>query len=82
MQFFKNQKLETIGKKEISRFLLHLIEKDKVSTSTQNQYNNAIKFYYKKVLGHNSSKTTERYTQVSTQEIGKIKNPLDEFYTK
>lgn len=82
MQFFKNQKLETIGKKEISRFLLHLIEKDKVSTSTQNQYINAIKFYYEKVLGHNSGKTTERYTQVSTQEIGKTKNTLVEFYTE
>ena len=32
------------------------------------------------LLGHNSSKTTERYTQVSVQEIGKIKNPLDDFY--
>lgn len=28
------------------------------------------------LLGHNSSKTTELYTQVSVQEIGKIKNPL------
>jgi hypothetical protein len=27
-----------------------------------------------------SSKTTEIYTRVSTQEIGKIKNPLDDFY--
>ena len=33
------------------------------------------------LLGHNSSQTTEIYTQVSTQEIGKIKNPLDDFYT-
>ena len=32
------------------------------------------------LLGHGSSKTTEIYTQVSTQEIGKIKNPLDDFY--
>jgi len=32
------------------------------------------------LLGHNSSKTTELYTQVSVQEIGKIKNPLDDFY--
>lgn len=32
------------------------------------------------LLGHNSSKTTERYTQVSVQKIGKIKNPLDDFY--
>ncbi len=32
------------------------------------------------LLGHNSCKTTELYTQVSVQEIGKIKNPLDDFY--
>jgi integrase/recombinase XerD len=30
MLFFKNQKIETIGKQEIKRFLLHLIEKEKV----------------------------------------------------
>ena len=51
MLFFKHQKLETISKEEIKRFLLHLIEKEKVSSSTQNQYINAIKFYYEKVLG-------------------------------
>ena len=32
------------------------------------------------VLGHNSSDTTELYTQVSVQKTGKIKNPLDDFY--
>ncbi len=32
------------------------------------------------LLGHSNSKTTEIYTQVSEQEIGKIKNPLDDFY--
>ena len=50
MLFFKSQKLETIGKEEVKQFLLHLIEKEKVSASTQNQYINAIKFYYEKVL--------------------------------
>ena len=34
------------------------------------------------LLGHNISKTTERYTQVSTQEIGNIVNPLDSDYQK
>lgn len=51
MLFFKHQKLETISKEKIKRFLLHLIEREKVSSSTQNQYINAIKFYYEKVLG-------------------------------
>ena len=32
------------------------------------------------LLGHNSSKTTERYTQVPTREIGRIVNPLDTYY--
>jgi site-specific recombinase XerD len=32
------------------------------------------------LLGHNSSKTTELYTRVSVQEIGKINNTLDDFY--
>jgi hypothetical protein len=36
--------------------------------------------YIQELLGHNSSKTTELYTQVSVQKIGKIKNPLDDFY--
>ena len=46
--FFKHQKLETLNKEEIKRFLLHLIEKEKVSASTQNQYINAIKFSMKR----------------------------------
>ena len=38
--------------------------------------------YIQLLLGHNSSKTTERYTQVSTQETGTIVNPLDFYYQK
>jgi site-specific recombinase XerD len=33
--------------------------------------------YIREILGHKSSKTTEIYTHVSTQNIGKIKSPLD-----
>ena len=36
--------------------------------------------HIQKLLGHSSSKTTEIYTQVSTEEMSKIENPLDEFY--
>ena len=34
------------------------------------------------ILRYNRSKTTERYTQVSTQEIENIVNPLDSYYQK
>ena len=36
--------------------------------------------HIQKLLGHSSSKTTEIYTQVSTEEMSKIQNPLDKFY--
>jgi integrase/recombinase XerD len=37
--------------------------------------------YIQTLLGHHSSKTTEIYTRVSSQEIEKIRNPLDDFFT-
>lgn len=48
--FFKNVSIDTLTKNDIKRFLLYLIEKEKASASTQNQYISAIKFYYEKVL--------------------------------
>lgn len=36
--------------------------------------------YIQNLLGHSSSKTTEIYTHVSTQNIGKIKNPIDDIF--
>ncbi|MBN8577757.1 MAG: site-specific integrase [Cytophagales bacterium] len=35
--------------------------------------------HIQEILGHNSSRTTEIYTHVSTRSITKIKSPLDEF---
>ena len=46
----------------------------------QTQDSGTASHYIQVLLGHNSSKTTELYTRVSVQEIGKIKNPLDDFY--
>ena len=50
MAFFERKSIDLLTKKEIKTFLLHLIQNEKVSPSTQNQYINAIKFYYEKVL--------------------------------
>ena len=36
--------------------------------------------YIQELLGYNSSKTTEIYTQVSKKAIDKIRNPVDDFF--
>ena len=38
------------------------------------------KSVYPVLLGHSCSKTTEIYPLVSEQEVGIIKNPLEDFY--
>ena len=50
MAFFERKSIDLLTKKDITEFLLYLIRHEKVSTSSQNQYINAIKFYYEKVL--------------------------------
>jgi site-specific recombinase XerD len=42
--------IECLSKEDIKTFLLYLVQEKKISPSTQNQYINAIKFYYEKVL--------------------------------
>lgn len=42
---------EKLGDKEVLVFQTYLVKEKKVSTSSQNQYINAIKFYFEKVLG-------------------------------
>ena len=44
MAFFEKRSIALLTKKDIKTFLLYLIQEKKVSSSTQNQYINAIKF--------------------------------------
>lgn len=50
MFFYKTKTLSTINSYDIQQFMLHLIRKKNIARSTQNQYINAIKFYFEKVL--------------------------------
>ena len=68
---------QTIVKPAFAGFTLQLL---RPSFTTQLLEQGTDLRYIQELLGHNSSKTTELYTQVSVQEIGKIKNPLDDFY--
>jgi site-specific recombinase XerD len=56
MVYFKDEELDLITKDQIVDYLLHLIKTKNISTSTQNQVINAIKFYYEKVLNRESQK--------------------------
>lgn len=47
---FMGRDIECLSKEDIKTFLLYLVQEKKISPSTQNQYINAIKFYYEKVL--------------------------------
>jgi len=50
LNYFHGVKPELVTDKEIKKYLLHLVEEKKYSTSSQNQAINSIKLYYKKVL--------------------------------
>lgn len=52
LRFYPTYAPQDLTEAEISNYLLYLIDKKKISKSTQNQAINAIKFYYEKVLGH------------------------------
>jgi integrase/recombinase XerD len=52
--YFKNKEIEEIKTEEINAYILHLIRTKDISSSQQNQRINSIKFYYEKVLGHDS----------------------------
>lgn len=50
MFHFEGRDLESIEAKEINDYIGHLVQKEEISPSEQNQRINAIKFYYEKIL--------------------------------
>ena len=50
--FYASKELDTLTKNHIKDYLFHLVQKKKISASSQNQAINAIKLYYEKVLKH------------------------------
>lgn len=51
VDYFSGQSLDKVNVEQINDYLLKLIHEESMSPSKQNQYINAIKFYYEKVLG-------------------------------
>lgn len=49
--YFKEVSPEQLSDADVAKFQVYLVKEKKVSTSSQNQYINAIKFYFEKVLG-------------------------------
>ena len=72
--------INTLTKKEIESYILHLIEKYRISESRQNTAINAIKFYYEKVLEKDRTyyniqrpkKSKSLPNILSTEEIQKL----------
>jgi len=54
--FYASKDLDTLTKDHIKDYLFHLVQKNKISASSQNQAINAIKLYYEKVLKHSKFK--------------------------
>lgn len=51
LKYYPTGAPQDLGEMEITNYLLYLIDRKKISKSTQNQAINAIKFYYERVLG-------------------------------
>ncbi|MCH2045985.1 MAG: phage integrase N-terminal SAM-like domain-containing protein, partial [Saprospiraceae bacterium] len=48
--YYEKRNIENLSSKEIKGFILHLIQTKKIARATQNQYINAIKYYYERIL--------------------------------
>ena len=86
INFYKTKEPAEISHQEINDYLLHLVEKRKVSASFQNQVINSIKFYYEKVLKleklpyiniERPFKEKTLPTVLSEEEIQRIINSID-----
>jgi len=73
--FYNNTDPKQITEHEIKQFIYHLIKYKQIARSTQNQYINAIKFYYEQVLNRPTKsidlarpKPKQRLPQVFTEQ--------------
>lgn len=80
LEYYSDTKPEDITDEQIRTYLLHIIEKQKVSASQQKQVINSIKFYYESVLGRElpkgsvqrPRKTKELPDVLSREEVAEI----------
>lgn len=55
LKYFHEIKPEALNDAHVAEFQTYLVKEKRVSTSSQNQYINAIKFYFEKVLGRDKA---------------------------
>lgn len=55
LRYFDKTKPQDLTDQHVAEFQRYLVKTKRVSTSTQNQYINAIKFYFEKVLGRDKA---------------------------
>ena len=54
--YFKDKPLQEVTEDEVNAYVLYLVKQKGISTNTQHQVVNAIKFYYERVLGGEKKK--------------------------
>lgn len=80
LSYFNERNLYDVNKEEIEAFMYKMVVKEKLSETAQNQYINAIKFYYEHVLGQprefydiqRPKKSQELPNVLSKSEVKKI----------
>ena len=78
MNYYKDKKLGDISEDDIRKYQDYLVTKRKVSTSTQNQAINSIKFYFEKVKGgENMDLNIER--PIREKKLPEIISEIDVF---